>query len=124
MDVHTLSLPIGAFTGATIHPVVFIPSTMGAITVLDAKVVGIGAGTSIGLALVTGSDLGTPAAVGTVCKWGGTFAAGTIVYAEGVVFDATAVDMTIASGQWLCVDQASGTAPATTVVSVTFAYGY
>ena len=122
MDVKTISVDLGAFTGATMHPICFIPSTMGDITLLAAHIVGIGAGTSIGLILTQSTDIGTPAVAGTLAAF-----AGTIIYAEGVVFEATISDASVDTGTgdgiWLSVDQASGTCPATTNISISYAYG-
>lgn len=122
MNVKTISVDIGAFTGATMHPICFIPSYGGDITLLAVHAVGIGAGTSIGLILTQSTDVGTPAVAGTLAAFGGT-----IVYAEGVVFEATIADATIDTGTgdgiWLSVDQASGTCPATTNISLSYVYG-
>ena len=122
MDVKTLCVDIGAFTGATIHPVAYISSKGGDITILDVQAVGIGAGTSIGLILTTATDVGTPAVSGTLAAW-----AGTVVWAEGVVFEATisdaSVDTGTGSGVWLAVDQTSGTCSATTLVTINYVIG-
>ena len=120
-DVKTVVLPVGAFTGATIQPKLFFEAEGGDITVLDAQIVGAAAGTSVGLILVTATDVGTPAVSGTVGAFGGT-----IVYAEGVVFECTIATPTVdvsTSGVWLAVDQASGTAPANTVLTVNYLRG-
>ncbi len=122
MDVKTLSFDIGAFTGATIHPIVYLSSKGGDMTILDVQATGIGAGTSIGLILVTATDVGTPAVSGTLAAW-----AGTVVWAEGVVFEATVSDSSLdtgtGSGVWLAVDQTSGTCPASTWVTMNYVLG-
>ena len=122
MDIKTISVDLGAFTGATMHPICYIPSTMGDITLLAVHAVGIGAGTSIGLILTQSTDVGTPAVAGTLAAF-----AGTVVWAEGVVFEATISDASIDTGTgdgiWLSVDQASGTCPATLNLSISYAYG-
>ena len=84
LEVKTLAVDYGAFIGTGPRPLAFISNEGGDITILDAKVVGMAAGTSIGLALIVLSDLGTPAATGTV----GSFA-GTVVYKETAAFDCT-----------------------------------
>lgn len=121
-DVHVVSAPVGAFTGATEWPLIFIPANVGKITVLSAKATGNTAGTSIGMVLVKMSNLGTPAIMaGTL----GTFG-GTIVYAAGVAFDATINKATFdpgTTGAWIGVDQASGTAPATATVHIAYVMG-
>ena len=122
MDVKTISVDLGAFTGATMHPICYIPSTMGDITLLAVHAVGIGAGTSIGLILTQSTDVGTPAVAGTLAAF-----AGTVVWAEGVVFEATISDASLdtgtGSGVWLAVDQASGTCSATTLVTINYVIG-
>jgi len=120
-DVKTVVLPIGAFTGSTIQPKIFFEAEGGDITVLDAQIVGAAAGTSIGLVLVTATDVGTPVVSGTI----GTFL-GTVVYAEGVVFEATIGTASVdvgTGGVWLAVDQASGTAPANNLLTVNYLRG-
>jgi hypothetical protein len=121
-DVHAVSAPVGAFTGATEWPVIYIPASVGKITILSVKASGNTAGTSVGLIAVKMSNLGTPAIMsGTI----GAFA-GTIVYAAGVVFDATIAKATFdpgTTGAWIGVDQASGTAPATATLHVSYVMG-
>ena len=120
-DVKTVVLPVGAFIGATIQPKLFFDAEGGDITILDAQVVGAGDGTSVGLVLVTATDVGTPAVSGTI----GTFA-GTIVLAEGVVFEATVGTASVdvgTGGVWLAVDQTSGTCPANTLLTVNYLRG-
>jgi hypothetical protein len=117
-ELHSVSINMGAFTGATIHPLLYIPSTGGDITIVDAQVSGIAAGTSIGLILTTASDVGTPAVSGTI----GAFA-GTVVYAEGVVFECTLSSPRVSTGQWIAVDQTSGTCPASTWISLSYLMG-
>jgi len=120
-DVKTVTVNIGAYDGSTIYPVIFFDELAGDITILDAKISGTAAGTSIGLGLYSATNVGTPAVSGTI----GSFA-GTIVYAKGVAFDCTISSATFdvsTSGQWLCVDQTSGTAPATTWLTVNYIHG-
>lgn len=117
----TLSVDLGAFTGATMHPAVYFPPNYGQVTFLAAKICGIAAGTSVGLIITSSTNVGTPAVSGTLAAF-----AGTIVYAEGVVFDATFTDYTLnpgTAGIWLSVDQASGTCPATTILSLSYLVG-
>lgn len=116
-----LTVDLGAYTGANIHPVVYFPPNFGQVTFLEAKVTGIAAGTSIGLILASATNVGTPAVSGTLAAF-----AGTVVYAEGVAFAATFSDYTLApgtAGVWLAVDQTSGTCPATTVLSLSYLVG-
>lgn len=121
MEVKNLTIDIGAFTGATMHPIAYLSSKGGDITILDVQAVGIGAGTSVGLILTQSTDVGTPAVAGTLAAW-----AGTVVWAEGVVFEATISDAHVdidGSGVWLSVDQTSGTCSATTLVSINYVHG-
>lgn len=115
------TVDLGAFTGATMHPVVYIPPGYGTITLLSAKATGIAAGTSIGLIVTSSTNVGTPVVAGTHAAF-----AGTIVYAEGVAFNATISDPTIdpgTAGVWISVDQASGTCPATTILTLAYVMG-
>lgn len=120
MDLHTFAVDIGAYAGANARPLVHLPTEYGAITIVDAYVAGSGAGTAIGLKLVGLSSAGTPAVNGTV----GAFA-GTVVYAEGVP-----AALSISSGvvdpdtsPWIGVVQTSGTAPANTVLTISYLMG-
>ena len=120
-DVKTVVLPIGAFTGATIQPKLFFDAEGGDITILDAQIVGAAAGTSVGLVLVTATDVGTPVVSGTIATFGGT-----ITYGEGIVLEATVGTASVdvgTSGVWLAVDQASGTCPANTLLTVNYLRG-
>ena len=120
-DIKTIAIDYGAFIGTGPRPLAFISNEGGDITVLDAKVTGMAAGTAIGLALIVLTDVGTPAASGTV----GSFA-GTVVYSEGVTFGctiATAVVDVSTSGQWLGIEQTSGTAPANAILTVNYITG-
>lgn len=120
-EIHLATVDLGAFTGANMHPGIYFPPGYGQIYLTDAKIVGIGAGTSVGLIVTTASNVGTPAVSGTLAAF-----AGTIVYAEGVVFAATISDHTIdpgTTGVWISVDQASGTCPATTILSLSYLMG-
>jgi hypothetical protein len=118
LDVKVVSVDMGAYAGATHRPLIYIPSNGGGITLLSAKVIGSGAGTAVGLILTSMTDAGTPALAGTHAAW-----AGTIVYAEGVPFSATLSTVYVAGGQWIGVDQASGTAPLNAVLSLAYVIG-
>jgi hypothetical protein len=120
-DINPVSAPMGAFTGSTAHPLIFIPPNKGAITLTDVKVVGDGAGTAVGLVLTKMTAAGTPAVSEVLASF-----EGTIVYAEGVVHTAAIANPKVdpgTTGAWLGVDQTSGTAPANTVLSVNFVQG-
>lgn len=117
-DIKILSVDIGTFTGATLEPKVYLPALGGGITIKDVQVVGQGAGTSVGLILVKATDVGTPAVSGTLATFGGT-----IVYAQGVVFEATVGTAFVDDGCWLAVDQASGTAPTNTILNIAYVDG-
>ena len=115
---HTFSVDIGAYIGSTIRPVAYLPSGAGGVTLTSVKIHGMAAGTAIGLILASATNVGTPAVAGTHAAFGGT-----IVFAEGVVFDATISTPWVAEGQWLAIDQASGTAPANTLLSISYIDG-
>jgi hypothetical protein len=118
LDVQVISVDMGAYSGANHRPLIYIPSNGGGITLLSAKVIGSGAGTAIGLILTSMTDAGTPVLAGTHAAW-----AGTIIYAEMVPFSATISTAYVAGGQWLGVDQTSGTAPANAVLSLAYVIG-
>jgi hypothetical protein len=118
LDVKIISVDIGAYIGANHRPLIYVPSNGGGITLLSAKVIGMAAGTAIGLILTSMTDAGTPAIAGTHAAW-----AGTVVFAEMVPASATISTAYVAGGQWLGVDQASGTAPANTVLSLAYVIG-
>jgi len=112
------TIDIAAYLGSTMHPIFYLPDYAGAIRVLDVQVTGYAAGTSIGLLVVTATDVGTPVVAGTVATF-----AGTVVYAEGVVFEATVGTPVVQPGQWICVKQTSGTAPANTLLNISYVLG-
>ena len=117
-DVHIVNIPLGAFSGATEFPFVYLPDTGGGITVLSAHLGGTAAGTAIGGKLVTMSDAGTPAINGTI----GAFA-GTVVTAAGVVFAATIATAYVGGGKWIGFDQTSGTIPAGSWLALSYVMG-
>lgn len=120
-DLKHLNADIGAYTGAAFQPIWKLTEGFGQITIKEAYITGIGAGTAIGLILATATDVGTPAVSGTLASF-----AGTVVYAAGVVFAATVSDASAdpgTAGAWLGVIQTSGTAPATARLHITYVDG-
>lgn len=117
-DLHVVSVDYGAYIGATHRPLIYVPSGAGGISIVDARVAGSGAGTAIGLLLVSMTDAGTPAINGTI----GAFA-GTVVYAEGVPASCTIATSYVAGGNWIGIDQTSGTAPANAVLTLSYVMG-
>lgn len=120
-NVQIATLSLGAFNGATELPLANLPSEGGGITVLEAWLHGPSAGTVVTGRVVTFGAVatgGTPAINGTV----GAFA-GTIVTAAGVVHKATLSSAFVAGGYWIGFDQASGTVPAGTFLSVAYVMG-
>ena len=117
-DVQIVSVDLGAYIGATGRPLIHLPAKGGGITVLEAHAIGNAAGTAVGLLLVSFTDVGTPVLSGTI----GSFE-GTIIYAEGVAHEATISTAFVDDGCWIGVDQTSGTAPANTVLSVSYVTG-
>ena len=120
-EINSVTLPLGAFNGATELPLAWIGGQYGGITVTEAYLVGPSAGTVIGGKIVTMGSVatgGTPAIDGTV----GTFA-GTIVTAAGVVHGLTVSTAYVGAGKWLGFDQTSGTVPAGTFIQVAYLAG-
>jgi len=120
-DVVVTTLHLGGYNGATEVPLIKFPAEFGGATVIEAYLVGPGAGTAIGGKLVTMSDQGTPAINGTV----GTFA-GTCVTAAGVTFALTLSSASaayITKDYWIGYDQTSGTVPAGTFIVLSYVMG-
>jgi len=117
-DVHIATLSLGSYNGATHLPLVKVPNGYGGITVLEAHLVGPGAGTAIGGLLVTCTDAGTPTVNGTI----GSFA-GTVVTAAGVPAALTISTAYVADDYWIGYDQTSGTVPAGTFIVMSYVTG-
>jgi len=122
-DVHTVTVNISTLGATGTVPVCFIPDFGGAIKVLDAQITGTTAGTPVGLKLIRMTDANPPVNAGTVASWGGTFAAGTITMGAGSVFEATINTAAFEPGQWLAVQNASGTTPAICFMTVSYVTG-
>ena len=106
-DVHLVSVDFGTVNGAGPFPGVYLPAEGGAVSIIDAYLTGSGAGTSIGAAMVSITDAGTPATTdGTI----GSFA-GTVVYAANARFACTVATPAVAGGKWIGLEQTSGTTP-------------
>jgi len=118
MDVHIVNLPLGAFSGATEIPLVFVPTEGGGISVLSAHLAGTAAGTVIGGKLIVMTNVGTPAVASTI----GSFA-GTCVTANGVVFALTVGTAYVGAAKWIGFDQASGTVPAGSYLALSYVMG-
>lgn len=118
MDVHLVSAQLGAFSGATEIPLVYLPEKGGGITILDVRLVGPSAGTVIGGQIVTMTNAGTPVLAGTV----GAFA-GTVVVAGSVPASLVLSSAFVDDGQWIGFDQTSGTVPAGTHISIAYVTG-
>lgn len=116
-DVKIMTLPLGAFSGATELPLAFLPSGGGGITVLSAHLAG-GVGSVLGAELITMTDVGTPAISGTI----GAFA-GTVVQAAGVPAELTIATAFVDDGYWIGYDQDSGTVPAGSFVTLAYVTG-
>lgn len=117
-DVHVINLPLGAYNGATHVPLARFPNYGGAVTILEAALVGPAAGTAIGGLLVTLADEGTPSINGTIGSLDGT-----VVTAAGVRHNFTLSDATMDDGRWIGFDQTSGTVPAGTFISLSYVTG-
>ena len=115
-DVHLGHFEV-LLTAGTEVPSVHFPTGYGGMTILGADF--INAGTSVGPLLVTMTNVGTPALIGTVGYFAAT-AAGTITGSATIPNSMTEVDAYVAEGEWLGFDQASGTVP--TGSFITFSY--
>lgn len=104
-------------------PIWYVSDFSGGITILDGQITGTGAGTPVGLKLVTMSDANPPVIAGTVGRWGGTFSAGTITMGAGSVFEMTINTAFVQPGQWLAIQNTSGTTPGTSFVTLNYVFG-
>ena len=123
LDLRTICVNISTLGAAGTVPVCYIADYAGAIKVLDAQVTGTSVGTPVGLKLVRMSDAALPVIAGTVASWGGTFAAGTITMGGGSVFEATINTAAVEPGQWLAMQNTSGTTPVICYVTINYVYG-
>jgi hypothetical protein len=105
-------------------PIWYVSDFSGGITILDAQITGTSAGTPVGLKLVNMTDANPPVIAGTVARWGGTFAAGTITMGAGSVFEATINTAAVQPGQWLAMQNTSGTTPAICFVTINYVSGF
>jgi hypothetical protein len=118
-DVHICTIPV-VLTAGTEVPILHFPEGGGGITILDAKMVN--AGTSVGPLLVTMTNVGTPALSGTIGYFAAA-AAGTITNSATIPASLTLVDAYVSAGEWIGFDQASGTVPAGSFVSLSYIMG-
>lgn len=118
MDVHIVTVPLAAYNGATEVPLVYIPAKGGGITILDAQLVGAGAGTIVGGLLVTMTDAGTPALSGTI----GAFA-GTVEPDVNTPNELTISTAFVDDGQWIGYDQTSGTIAVGAFLNIAYVTG-
>lgn len=122
LDVNIFQMNlVAAFSGSTEIPLALNPISGGGITVLDAWLVGPSAGTAVTGQLVT---FGTVASGGTVALNGtiGAFA-GTIITGAGIAHRLTISNSFVAGGYWIGVDQASGTVPAGSFITLAYCMG-
>lgn len=122
LDVNIMQMQlVAAYSGATEVALTNVPVSGGGITVLDAWLLGPAAGTAVTGQLVT---FGTIASGGTVALNGtiGTFA-GTVVLGAGIGHRLTISDSWVAGGEWIGIDQASGTVPAGSFITLAYVMG-
>lgn len=117
-QVHTLTVDIGNYTGSNVRPLWYLDDGYGGVTILGADLIGDGAGTSVTGQLITCSNVGTPAANGTI----GAFS-GTTVYAEGVRDQLTVSTAWVDDGRYIGFSQASGTCPTHTWLNIRYVVG-
>lgn len=123
-NVQILTTNISSVGATGTVPIWYVSNYTGGITVLDAQITGTGAGTPVGLKLINMTDANPPVLAGTVGRWGGTFAAGTITMGAGSVFEATINTAFVQPGQWLAIQNTSGTTPGTCFVTINYVFGY
>ena len=114
-DFHVVTIPV-VLTGATEVPLIHIPNGGGGIRVLEADM--LNAGTAVTGILVTMTDAGTPAISGTIGSFAGTISASATIPAA-----LTVTDGYVAAGEWIGFDQASGTVPAGSFISLSYIVG-
>jgi hypothetical protein len=122
LDVNIFQMNfVAAFSGATEVPLSHVPVSGGGITVLDAWLVGPSAGTAVTGQLVT---FGTIATGGTVALNGtiGAFA-GTVITGAGIGHQLVISDSWVAGNEWIGWDQASGTVPAGSYITLAYCMG-
>ncbi len=118
-EVHLVNADLSNVSGAGPFPLLYLPAEGGGINILSAHVVGDGAGTSVGLKLVSIADAGTPSSTdGTI----GSFA-GTVVYAANARFACTVSTPYVGGGKWIGLEQTSGTFPAHTHLALAYVMG-
>jgi len=118
-NVQIATAALGNVNGAGPFPLWYLPDEGGAISVLAAHAVSDGAGTSVGLKLISITDAGTPSsASGTI----GSFA-GTVTYAANARYACTLATPAVSDGQWIGVEQTSGTVAANTRIVLSYVMG-
>lgn len=132
MNVQTVSLVSGAFSGATEIPLWRVPVVGGGITVLDAVAYQNGtngsaatAGTAIGLKLVTFGTVGNSGTAGTVPALNGTIGnfAGTVYMGAGTVHTCTIGTPYVGPGYFVGIDETAGTIAAGITVQIGYVVG-
>lgn len=122
LDVNVVTLPfVAAYNGSTEVALMQVPVAGGGITVVDAHLVGSGAGTAVGGLLV---KFGTISAAGTVALNGtiGAFATPAVT-AAGVGHRLAISNSFVAGGEWIGFDQTSGTIPAGSFITLGYVMG-
>ncbi len=131
-DVHTVSLVMGSFAGATEIPLFRVPVVGGGITVLEATAfqnggggTGVLAGTAIGAKLITFGTVGAPGTAGTVPTVNGTIGnfAGTIYTGAGTVHVCTIGTPYVGPGYFIGFDETAGTLNAGLTINIAYVMG-
>jgi hypothetical protein len=115
-EVHTVSCNVGAITNGVL-PLMYVPSGYGGVTILGAKYVGAGAGTS----WVTLDDLGT-AGTSSATRLG---SGGTVVNTAGVPNAITlGTTVYVSAGHYIGIKENNiGALNASTVVTINYVWG-
>jgi hypothetical protein len=117
-DVNIVQIPV-VLTGATEIPLLKVPTTGGGITVQSVYM--INAGTTVAPRVITMTNVGTPALSGTIASY--STAAGTITESATIPAAFVISDGWVDGGEWIGFDQASGTVPAGSFLSVAYVTG-
>lgn len=117
-DVNIVQIPV-VLTGETEIPLLKVPTTGGGITVQSVYM--INAGTTVAPRVITMTNVGTPALSGTIASY--STAAGTITESATIPAAFVISDGWVDGGEWIGFDQASGTVPAGSFLSVAYVTG-
>ena len=117
-DVNIVQIPV-VLTGATEIPLLRVPTAGGGIAVQSVYM--INAGTTVAPRIITMTNVGTPALSGTIASY--STATGTITESATIPAAFVISDGWVDGGEWIGFDQASGTVPAGSFLSLAYVTG-